>query len=137
MTQRRFDAHYLRIGLGVNQARESIARVAADAFARVRIAFVEAHAERRVEWLQSQRRQIIAELLNARLMTDRRKRIWPRSVRLARIFPPLSMHLEQALSFEIVRLEIVVCDGPGRRDPAVVLQDSKVLSAQAEQRGTI
>src|SRR5438105_2073910 len=99
MAQRRFDAHYLRIGLGVNQAGESIARVAADAFARVRIAFVEAHPERRVEWLQSHRRQIIAELLNARLMTDRRKRIWPRSVRLARIFPPLSMHLEQALSF--------------------------------------
>ena len=53
------DAHNLRVGLRANQASKTVAGVAANAAALVRILFVEHDADRNVEGLQSRAREII------------------------------------------------------------------------------
>ena len=49
MAQCRLNAHHLRVGLRMHQARKTVAGAAANAFAGVRIPFVEAHAQGRMK----------------------------------------------------------------------------------------
>src|SRR5215472_14239018 len=76
-TEGRLDAHHLGIGFGMHKAGESVTRIAADALTCVRIALVQTHAQRGVERLEPQRGEVITQLLDAWLMADRRKRVWP------------------------------------------------------------
>src|SRR5918992_1292815 len=59
MFERRIDGADLRVGFGADQARKSITAVAANAAARMRILFVEHHAQRRVKRAQPELREII------------------------------------------------------------------------------
>src|SRR5262249_7859365 len=75
VVEHRLDADDLRIGLAVDQARITVESIATDAGAgvqRLAVLFVEQHAERQREWMMALPLQGIMELLDARLVRDRR-----------------------------------------------------------------
>src|SRR5271157_2897294 len=49
----------------------------------------------------------------------------------------LAMHLVEVLGLRVVGLEIVVGDGPCRRNPAMMVQLAEVALAQAKQRRAV
>ena len=60
-------------------------------------------------------------------MTHCRPRIGRARRRFSGIFPTLTMNLVKVLGLRVVRLELVVGDGPGGRDAAVMLHLAEVL----------
>ena len=72
MLQRGNDAADMRISFGIDQTRIAVAGAAANAGAVLPVSFIEHHSERRVKRVQTKARKIVAQLLNARLVTDRR-----------------------------------------------------------------
>ena len=132
--QSRVDADDLRIAFRLNQAREPIAGVATDASAVVRVGLVEHDAERHVKRAQPVPGQIVVEALNPRLVLHGGERIRCTRPRLGRVDAARAVHVVQILGPGVVRLEVVVADRPGRRDPAVVANLTEVLLAEAEQR---
>src|SRR5262249_28317964 len=119
--------------LGAHEAGVAIASVATDAFAGLRILFVDLQAEWCVKWLQSEAFEIVAQLLDARLVTD--GRMWIRAAGLwfGRIFAPLAVHVIEALGFEVVRLEVVIGDRPRRRDSTKVADFAEIFLAQTKE----
>src|SRR5712692_1760221 len=97
MFDRLIDADNLRVGLGADQAGESVAGVAADAAALVRILLVEHDADRYVEGLETRTCEVVGQLLDARLMADRGPRIGEVRRRFGRIFSAVSVHLIEIL----------------------------------------
>jgi len=79
-------------------------------------------------------RERVGELLDARLVRDRRMRVRPTGGRLGRVLAAGAVHLVELLRLRVVRLELVVGDRPRRRQPVVVPQLAEVLLAQAIQR---
>src|SRR6516225_3526580 len=97
MAQGRFNRDYLGVRLGVHQAREAVASIAADAGTRVRMRLVQHDAERRVKWRDARSRKVVAQLLQPWLVTDRG--IWVRRAggRFGRILTPLPMNTIEPL----------------------------------------
>src|SRR3984893_6538992 len=81
--------------------------------------------------------QVVGELLDARLVRHRRERIRRARWWLSRVFATRAMHLIHLLGLGIVRLHLVVADGPGRRDAVVVLEFTEILFAQAVERRAV
>ena len=135
--QDRIDADDLRVRLGVQQAREAVDPVAADARARpgreARLRLVEVDPDRQVEGVEPELLQVVAELLDAGLVGDRRVGVLRAGVALARVLAVLAVHQVEVLGLGVVGLEVVVGDGPGRGDAAVVAQLAEVLRSQPEQ----
>ena len=130
--------HDLRVRLGVDQAGEAVARVAADAAARPR-GFCSSSMTPSGTWNGRcpSAREIVVQLLDARLVADRGIRIGRAGRRLGRVDAALAVHLIEALGLGVVRLELVVADRPRRRDAAVMPQLAEVLSPQPEQRRAV
>ena len=110
--ERRIHAHHLGVGLGVDQARVAVARVAADAAAGARIALVEHDAEGHVERPQPNAAEVVGELLDARLVAHRREGVRRARRWLGRIAAALTVDLVEPLRLGVVRLELVVRDRP-------------------------
>ena len=70
-------------------------------------------------------------------MADRRVAGRARWRRLGGILAAIAVHLVEVLGLQVVRLELVVGDRPGRRDAAVVPELAEVLLAQPEQRRAV
>ena len=49
----------------------------------------------------------------------------------------LAVHVEQRLGLGVIRLELVVSDGPGRREAVDMADLPEVAFAQPEQRGAV
>src|SRR5271165_2016726 len=137
MFDRLIYAHNLRVGLRTYQTGKAIAGVAANAAALVRILFVEHDPDRHVEGLQSRTREVVGQLLNARLMTDGGPRIGSVGRWFGRIFSTIAVHLIEVLSLGVIRFQIVVADRPSGRDAAVVAQLAEIFLAQPEQSSTV
>src|SRR5438046_8044498 len=137
MFERRVHTHHLRVGLGIDQARVAVASAAADALARARVLFVQHDAQGGVKRPQPDASKIFAELLHARLMADSGVRIRRRSGRLRRVLATLPVDLVEALGLGVVRLEILVRDGPSRGDTAVMPNFTEVLFAKTEECRTV
>ncbi len=82
-------------------------------------------------------REVVGELLDPRLVRDRRERVRPARGRLGRILAARAVHLVELLGLRVVRLELVVGDRPGGRDPVVVAELAEVLLAQAVERRAV
>ena len=121
----------------MHEAREPVAGRAAHAVAVGRVLLEQADAARRVERLQPRGREVVGELLDPRLVADRRERVGRRGRRLGRVLAARAVDLVALLGERVVRLELVVGDRPGRRDPVVVGQLAEVLRAQPVQRGAV
>jgi len=135
--ERRRDAADVRVGLGLHQTGEAVAGLASDAPALPAVLLVEHDPQRRVEWAVAQPREILVKLLDARLVADGRVRVGGRCGRLRGILAAGSMHMIECLRLRVVGLQVLVPEGPCRRDASVVLDLSEVLPAQAEKRRAV
>ena len=91
----------------------------------------------RVERPAPGRREVVGELLDARLVAYRRERVRRAGRRLGRVLAAGAVHVVELLGPRVVRLHVVVHDGPRRRDAVVVAQLAEILLAQAVQRGAV
>ncbi|BCJ40062.1 hypothetical protein GCM10010168_29200 [Actinoplanes ianthinogenes] len=141
MPQRRIHAPHLGVGLRVDQAREAVHPVAADAGAVVggpadRV-LPQVHPDRQVERVPAELLQVVAELLDARLVLHRRVRVLPARRTLGRVLAVQPVHAVQVLGLAVPRFQVGVGDRPRRGDAAVVAQLAEVLRAQPEQRRAV
>ena len=127
------DRDHLGVGLGVHQARVAITPGAADAGAARPVGLVQQDPARRVERVPAALGQAIGDLLEPRLMRDRRPRVLLRPVALGRVLAVIPVHLVQLLGRRVPRLEVVVGQRPGRGDPVDVLDLAEVLGPQPVQ----
>ncbi len=135
MFQRRIDRAHLRVRFCRDKARETVAGAAADTFARLRVAFVEHDAKRRMKWAQAKTSEIIGKLLQPRLVADRRVRVAGARRRLGGVFAAVAVHMIEPLRLGVVGLHVVVVDRPGGRQTAMVLDLAKVFLPKTKQRG--
>ena len=77
--------------------------------------------------------QVVKELLDARLMRNRRIGIWRACGRFGRIHSAETVYLIHLLGLRVIGLHVLVADRPRRRNPIVFAQFSEILSAQAVQ----
>ena len=122
----------IRIGFGVDQARESVAGIATNAGAAQTIRLVQSQSERYRIGFVSQAGDAVLDLLHAGLIRNRRKRIFCAAGWVCGIDSALSVHAVQLLRTGIVRLKHVVLHRPFRGDASLVLQRLEVLDAQAK-----
>ena len=96
MLERRPHAEHLGVGLGVDQAGEAVARRAADAVAVRHVRLGQPHAARRVERVVARRLEVVRELLDPRLVRERRERVRRARRRLGRVLAARAVHLVAA-----------------------------------------
>ena len=131
------DAGHLGVGLGVQRTREAVAGPALHADAVRQVRLVDPDAARRVERVKALRGQVVGELLDPRFVGDRRVRVGRAGRRFGRILAPRAVHLVHRLGGGVVRLHVLVGDGPGGRQAVVVAQFAEVLLAHPVQRGAV
>src|SRR3974377_859112 len=118
--QRWIDANYLRVRLGVDQAGIPGTRVTANALAGHGIRFIDLQPEGRVKRTQTLPREVLTELLDARLVADWRMRIGATCWWLGRIFSTPAMHVIQALGLPVMGFGGGVGKRPSRGEATVV-----------------
>src|SRR5205085_5269835 len=114
------------VALGEHPAREAVAGLAADAAPAG--PYIDTH--RQLERVQPLLAQPPGQLGDVGLVRHRWERDRPRARRLGRIGATRAVHEVDFLGARVIRLEIVVADGPGGRDAALVLNGVEVLPAQ-------
>ena len=77
------------------------------------------------------------ELLDPRLVGDRRVRVRRARRRLGRVLAAVAVHLVELLGQRVVRLDLVVGDRPRGRDAVVVAELAEVLLAQPVERRAV
>src|SRR5437667_2624204 len=102
VSQRRHDTADVRVRFCVNKAGEAVAGIATNAGAFPRIFLIQHDAEWSMKWLQPVQRKVVAQLLDARLMADRRVWEWSTAVRLSRIFADRAMHVINLLRLSVI-----------------------------------
>src|SRR2546422_5843303 len=131
------DAEHLGVRLRIDETGMPVAGLAANAAAGSGVPLVQHHAERDVKRLESKTGEIVAELLNPRLMTDRRMRVRSAGRRIRGIFLPAAVHLVELLGLRVIRLQVLVRDRPRGRETVPMLDLPEVLPTEAEERGTV
>ena len=81
--------------------------------------------------------QDVVQILDARLVLDRRIGVGRAGPGFGGVLAALAVHVVQRLGLRVVRLEHVVAQRPRWRDPVLVPQLAEVAFAQAEQGGAI
>ena len=81
--------------------------------------------------------EVVGELLDPRLVRDRREGIGSARRRLGRVLAARAVHLVELLGLRVVGLHLVVADRPGGRDAVVVAELAEVLLAQAVERRAV
>ena len=118
----------------MHRAGEAVAVLAPDARAVGHVGLVQADATRGVERVVPRLLEVVGELLDARLVRHRRERVGRARVALGRVLAVRPVHLVQVLGLRVVGLQLVVGDGPGGREPVVMLQLAEVLRPQPVER---
>ena len=135
--ERRADRQHLGVRLCVNQAREAVAGRAADAVAVGHVGLVQHHPARGVERVVPRGREVVGELLDARLVRDGREGIGRAGRRLGRVLAARPVHLVELLCLRVVGLHLVVADRPLGGDAVVMAQLAEVLFAQSVERRAV
>ena len=132
--QRGTDGDDFGVGLGVQEARESVAGLAADAAAVGHVRFVQHHRGGRRKRVVAGGGEIVVKLLDARFVRDRRRRIGRARRRFGGVEAAFAVHLIELLGLGVVGLEFVVGDRPGGRDAVIMPYRAEVLLSQAIER---
>lgn len=103
----------------------------------MRILLVDLEAERGVKGFQPEPLKIVAELLDAWLVTDGWMWIRAAGLRIGRIFAASSVDVIEPLRLQVIRLKILIGDRPGRRDSVNVANLAEVFLAQTEEGGAV
>ena len=127
----------LRIGLGVHETRVPVAPRAADAVAARAVVLVEQDPARRVERVISTLLEVVGQLLDPRLVRHGRPRILLAPVPLGRVLTVVAVHLVEPFGFRVVRLEVVVGQRPGGRDPVDMPEITEVPGPEPVQRRAV
>ena len=135
--QRRSDRDHLGVGLGVDQAGEPVAVHAANAGRERHVVLGQHDPAGGVKRPVAGPRQIVVELLDARLVRDRRVGIGRARGRIDGILAARAVDLVEILGARVVGLEIGVGDRPGGRDAVLVPQLPEVALAQAVELGAV
>src|SRR5262249_51915782 len=93
----RIHAHYLRVGLRVDKAWMAIACCASNAFACSGVLLVQHDADWHMKRSESQATEIVAQLLDARLVANRRIRVRPSRPWLGGVCAAFPVHLVELL----------------------------------------
>ena len=128
---------HLGVALGVHQARESVTGGAADACAEGGLGLVEHDPRRGVEGMEPHLGQVVEQPLDARLVRDRRIGVRRGGRWLGGILTAGAVHLVELLGLGVVGLEDAVVDGPGGRDPVMVLQLAEIALPEPVQGGAV
>ena len=116
--QHRIHADDLRVRLRVQQAREAIDPVAADAGAGpcrpARLGLLEVDSDGQVEGVQPELLQVVAQLLDAGFVGHRREGVLLAGMALGRVLAVLAVDQVEVLRLGVVGLQVVVRDRPGR-----------------------
>ena len=127
----------MRVGFRIDQTGIAVAGAATNAWALLPIPLVKHYAKRRVKRLQTKPREIIAQLLDTRLVTDCEIRERAAAMRLSGIFAIFAVDMINAFSLGVIRLQFIVRNRPGRRDPTGMFYLAEILFAETEQRRAI
>ena len=112
----------------MHEAGKAVAIRAAHTGAVGHVRLVEHAPARRVERVVPDRGQVVRELLDPRLMRDRRERVRRARRRFGRVLATGAVHAVQVLGLRVVGLHLLVGDRPRRRDAVVVAQLAEVLA---------
>src|SRR5215469_5679698 len=104
----------------MDQTRKAITGVAAYALACVPIILIKLHAQGHMKRLEAQASEIISQPLHSRLVAHRWVRIRPTGRWFGGIHATFAMDVIEMLGLQVVRLKILVRDGPRERDPAMM-----------------
>src|SRR5439155_2124506 len=102
-----------------------------------RVLLVEHDADGHVERPVPDARQVVDQLLDARLVAEGWMEVGRARGRLRRIATAEPVHLVEMLGLGVVRLQVVVRDRPGGRHAALVGDLAEVLLAEPDQRGAV
>src|SRR5215216_5611826 len=111
-----------------------IARVAPDAQASSHVLFVEPNSQRHMKRLKTGAFQIVVKVLNALLVTDGRILVRRARPGFCWILSAIAVYLIQMLRLCVIRLQLVIADGPRGRDAAVMTNLTKVFLSQTKER---
>jgi hypothetical protein len=131
------DAEDVRIRLCLDEAGETVEPRTAHAGALQGILLVEIHPDRQVEGLVAGADEVVVELLDPRLVADRRIGVRPGGGRLGRILPALAVDEVEALRLVVVGREVLVRERPRGRDAGVVANLAEVPFAEPEEDGAV
>jgi hypothetical protein len=101
------------------------------------VLFVEHDAERSVKRPEAGGCKVVAQLLDARLMTDRGVWIWAARGTIGGVLAALTVHMIVLLGQRVIRFQVVVRKGPRRGNSARMLHRAEVLAPEPEQRGAL
>ena len=90
-----------------------------------------------MERLESEPGEVVAQLLDARLMSHRRVRVGRACPWVERILAARAVYVIQVFGLCVVRLEVAVADRPGRRDATMMANLAEIPVAKAEQRRAV
>ena len=137
MLEGRPNTEDLGVGLGLHERREPVARGAADARAEGHVPLVQPDPAGRVERVEPCPLEVIGQLLDPRLVRHRREGVGRARRRLGRILVVAAVDLVELLRLRVVRLEVLVRDGPRGRDAVVVLELPEVLPPESIEGGAV
>ena len=116
--ERGIDTHGLRVGLAVDEARESVDTIAPDARAGMErvpaVVLIEHHPDRKVRRVQPEFLEVVAQLLDARLVPNGRERKVGAARPVGRIFLRGSVHHVERFGLRVPGLVVVVAQRPCR-----------------------
>src|SRR5277367_4064197 len=107
MAQSGADRDGLCVRFGVYQARKSVTRVAADATTVTWVCLIEKEGTRCICGVITRPRQYVSDLLNTRLMADRRMRIWRAARRIRGVVAAPPVHVVELFSFSVIGFQIL------------------------------
>src|SRR5215213_796169 len=133
MIESRIDADRLCIRFGADQTGMTVASIATNAEALPRVLLVDPDPQRHVKRLQSRPLEIVVQMLKALFVTDCRILVRRAGPGLRRIFTTIAVYVVKMLGFRVIRFQLVVADGPGRRDATVMTNLTEVFFSQTEE----
>src|SRR5687768_17360146 len=87
--------------------------------------------------MQAERLQLLAGTGDGRLVGHRREGVWDRVMRFGRVLAKGATYAKELLGLGIPRLEVIIGDGPCRRDAAEMLHLGKIFLAVADEHRTV
>src|ERR1041385_178883 len=105
----------------------AIARIASNAETGPRVLFVEPNAQRHMKWLKPGALQIVVQMLNALFVTYGWIFIRSAGPGFCWILAAIAVYLIKVFGLRVIRFQLVVADGPGGRDAAVMTNLTKVF----------
>src|SRR5689334_17064521 len=105
----------------------TVARIAPNAETSPRILLVDSNSQRHMKRLEAGTLQIVMQMLNALFVAYGWIFVRRAGPRLSGIFASIAVYLIKVFGLRVIRFQLVVADGPGRRDSAVMTNLTEIF----------